>query len=117
AYIAQSTSSSKVGVLDTSTNTITANVTTPSAVCFSPDGSKAYVPNTGSGSVSVINTWKGTVSATVTVGSSPVSVGFRVAVPVRAEATSGGSPPISRRSAIIKAESEAIYINAQAILA
>jgi YVTN family beta-propeller protein len=43
-------------------------------VCVTPDGSKAYVPNYGSGTVSVINTWNNTVSATITVGTNPYGV-------------------------------------------
>jgi YVTN family beta-propeller protein len=45
----------------------------PVDVSISPDGSTAYVPNSGSNSVSVINTGTNAVSATVAVGTAPVN--------------------------------------------
>ena len=43
----------------------------PSGVSVTPDGTKAYVANYAEGTVSVINTSKNTVTATVNVGSKP----------------------------------------------
>ena len=43
----------------------------PTGVVFSPDGSRAYVTNFGSNTVSVINTATNTVTTTITVGSAP----------------------------------------------
>jgi YVTN family beta-propeller protein len=45
----------------------------PEDIAITPDGTSAYVTNTGSNTVSVINTSTNAVSATVTVGSNPVS--------------------------------------------
>jgi YVTN family beta-propeller protein len=46
----------------------------PRGVAISPDGSRAYVGNQGSNSVSVIDTASNTVIATVAVGVGPVGV-------------------------------------------
>ncbi len=43
----------------------------PVSVALSPDGSRAYVANEGSGTVSVVNTVMATVSATIEVGGTP----------------------------------------------
>jgi RHS repeat-associated protein len=48
--------------------------TTPVSCTYSLDGSKLYVLNSGSGTVSVINTSSNTVSSTITVGTSPSSM-------------------------------------------
>jgi len=50
--------------------------TSPTGVAFSPDGSKAYVSNYNSNTVSVINTATNAVSATINVGSVPAGVSF-----------------------------------------
>ena len=57
----------------TVTSTISVG-SSPYSVAFSPDGSKAYVANTGSNNVSVINTANNTVTSTVAVGGQPSSV-------------------------------------------
>jgi YVTN family beta-propeller protein len=46
----------------------------PLDVAFTPDGSRAYVANAGSNSVSVINTGTNTLIATVAVGARPLNV-------------------------------------------
>ena len=46
----------------------------PSAVAFSPDGALAYVPNQGSGSVSVLALATGAVTTTLEVGNIPTGV-------------------------------------------
>ena len=43
-------------------------------MAVSPDGTRAYVTNLGSGTVSVIDTDTNTVIATITVGSGPAGV-------------------------------------------
>ena len=80
AYITNS-SSNTVSVIDTATNTVTATVDVgffPYGVAVSPDGSKVYVTNRGSGTesgtVSVIGTATNTLIATVPVGLSPFGV-------------------------------------------
>lgn len=58
-------------MIDTATNTITAMVAVgsePRGVVLSPDGTKAYVTNSGSDSVSVINTTTNTVTTTIVAG-------------------------------------------------
>ena len=55
-----------VSVIDTTNNTITANVSVgefPYGVAVNPAGTKAYVANMGSNNVSVINTTSNTVTA------------------------------------------------------
>ena len=66
----------------------------PVGVAVSPDGSRAYVTNYGSGTVSVINTGNNTVGSTITVGTQP----FGVAVSPdgsRAYVTNYGSGSVS----------------------
>ena len=46
----------------------------PIGVAFSPDGSRAYVANYGSNTISVINTATNTVTTTITVGVQPIDV-------------------------------------------
>ncbi|WFB09936.1 beta-propeller fold lactonase family protein [Streptomyces sp. LX-29] len=48
--------------------------TGPASIAFRPDGLRAYVTNSGSGTVSVIDPATNTVSATVTVGTGPWGV-------------------------------------------
>lgn len=65
--------SNQAWILDTSTNTVVANVsvgTNPVWVSISPDSSTAYVLNKGSNDISVINLTSNTVSTTVAVGGS-----------------------------------------------
>ena len=64
-----------VSLIDATTNTVSASVTVgivPVGVAITPDGS-AYVANSGSDTVSVIDA-TATVSATITVGSGPAGV-------------------------------------------
>ena len=64
-------------MINTATNTVTATITvgaTPAGVAVSPDGTRAYVTNYGSDTVSVIDTATNTVTATITVGSRPEGV-------------------------------------------
>ena len=49
---------------------------TPFGVAVTPDGSKVYVANTLSASVSVIATATNTVTATIPVGVQPIAFGF-----------------------------------------
>jgi YVTN family beta-propeller protein len=51
----------------------------PFFIAVSPDGTRAYVPNSQSASVSVINTTTDAVVATIPVGSAPVAVAFNPA--------------------------------------
>ena len=44
-------------------------------LAVSPDGTRVYVPNQGSDTVSVINTASNTVVATIPAGSQPVGAG------------------------------------------
>jgi uncharacterized repeat protein (TIGR02543 family) len=62
------------------TKTITVG-TAPFFIAMSPDGTKAYVTNSGgaTGTVSVINTTSDTVTATIQVGLAPVAVAFNPA--------------------------------------
>ena len=46
----------------------------PDGVAVTPDGTKVYVTNYGSNTVSVIDTATNTVTATVTVGTNPRGV-------------------------------------------
>ncbi len=47
---------------------------TPVGVAITPDGKRAYVANSGDGTVSVITTATGAVSATIPTGGSPSAV-------------------------------------------
>ena len=65
---------STVSVIDTKTNTVTANVRVgvlPTFVAVTSDSSKVYVTNQSSGTVSVINATTNTVIATIPVGPPP----------------------------------------------
>ena len=58
AYIPNSLGNT-VSVIDLTGNAVIATIpvgTNPNGICFSPDGGRAYVNNTGSDDVSVINT-------------------------------------------------------------
>lgn len=48
--------------------------TRPFAVAFSPDGTRAYVANSSSDTVSVIDTTSNTVTATIAVGDAPIAL-------------------------------------------
>ena len=66
-------------MINTATNSLITNVTvgsgnTPIGIAVTPDGSRVYVSDYGSGKVSVINTTDNTVAATVTVGTNPYGV-------------------------------------------
>ncbi|MEV6183330.1 YncE family protein, partial [Streptomyces sp. NPDC052015] len=57
------------------TNTVTIPVgDSPVRVAITPDGSHAYVTNSASDDVSVIDTATNTVTTTIPVGDSPVGV-------------------------------------------
>jgi YVTN family beta-propeller protein len=63
-----------VTVIDTATRAITATIpvgTNPSEIVLSPDGSRAYVPNSLSNTVSVINVATDSVTATIATGTNP----------------------------------------------
>jgi YVTN family beta-propeller protein len=70
-----------LAVLDTATNTLSATVHLSGGsgiyggVAVSPDGSRVYVPNRRSNTVSVISTATDTVTATVPVPGGPVAIG------------------------------------------
>lgn len=62
------TSETAIYVISTATNTVTTTIpvgNSPSGVAFTPDGTRAYVANTLSATVSVINTATNTVVATI----------------------------------------------------
>ena len=74
AYITNSIDNT-VSVIDTATNTVTANVNVgnnPIGVAVAPDGTKVYLANEGR--VSVINTSTNNVVANVNVGNNPIGV-------------------------------------------
>jgi YVTN family beta-propeller protein len=76
AYITNNASNT-VSVVDTATNTVTANVavgTGPTGVAVNAAATRVYVTNSTSSTVSVINTSTNTVSATVAVGIGPVGI-------------------------------------------
>ena len=65
-------------MIDTSTNNVTATVPVekwPEAVAVTPDGTKAYMANSFSNTVSIIDTATNNVTATVPVGIHPVDFG------------------------------------------
>ena len=65
-----------MSAIDTATNTVTATFRVgaiPVHVSTTPDGSKVYVTDAGSNSVSVINAGTNVVTATVPVGVLPVN--------------------------------------------
>jgi YVTN family beta-propeller protein len=65
-------------VISTATNTVTATVVVgsrPYGVAVTPDGSRVYVANGFSDTVSVISTATNTVTATVAVGTEPLAFG------------------------------------------
>jgi YVTN family beta-propeller protein len=86
-------------------DTVTATVTvtsSPFGVAVTPDGSKVYVENGGSNSVSVISTASNKVTATIPVGSGPVALGNFIGPPTLtvAEAGSGSGQVTSSPSGI-----------------
>jgi len=77
-------------VFDTGTNTFIANLAignSPEGVSVTPDGSRVYVANSFSGSVSVIDAATNTVGGTITTGGAPFAFGNFI----------GGAPPVRRR--------------------
>ncbi|MFD0631895.1 hypothetical protein ACFQ9X_09990 [Catenulispora yoronensis] len=77
------TCADSVAVISTARGSVTAEIgisgdayTHPAPVSLSPNGALAYLPNTTSNTVSVIDTVSHTVTATVTVGTRPSSVTF-----------------------------------------
>jgi YVTN family beta-propeller protein len=71
-----------VSVLDTTNNTVIANVTVgnrPTGIAITPDGTQIYVANQGSNTVSVLNTTDNSVIATVPVGQKPYGVAINAA--------------------------------------
>ncbi len=72
---------SGVSVINTATNTVVnaiPHATGSANVAFTPDGTEAFVADSGTSSVSVINTSTQTVVATVPVGSIPYAVAMAV---------------------------------------
>ena len=72
-----------MSVIDSATNAVTATVRVgilPGGVAVSPDGSKVYVADENSGTVSVIATPRNIVTATIRVGTNPWVPSFRVHV-------------------------------------
>jgi YVTN family beta-propeller protein len=69
---------STVSVIDTATNTVIGNPIIvgqgPYGAAVTPDGTTVYVGNSGTTTVSVINTANDTVTATISVGADPISV-------------------------------------------
>ena len=70
----------------------------PWAVALNPAGTVAYVTNFSSGTVSVVNTSTGTVTATVTVGSEPWGVAVDPVLPVAFVANLGGGVSVVNTS-------------------
>jgi YVTN family beta-propeller protein len=72
AYV---TGGDTVLVIDTATDTVSATIPVDALdVAITPDGRHAYVANTADGTVSVITTATGAVSAPITVGKGPTGV-------------------------------------------
>jgi YVTN family beta-propeller protein len=94
AYVANF-HSKNVSVIDTSNNTVTANVSVnrdPKEVAVTPDGKFVYLTNSGSKNVSVIDTSNNTVTANVSVGSYPIAVAVIGPEGVDLSITNRGSP-------------------------
>jgi len=65
--------------ISTATNSVVGSTTVgwnPAGLDVSPDGSKVYVANIGSNTVSVVSTDTGAVTATISFGSAPLAVAF-----------------------------------------
>lgn len=76
-HLGHTTEATTITVAAFSPNTVIATIgvgTTPYGVAISPDGATAYVANSGSGTVSVIDTVTNTVIATIDVGTYPDGV-------------------------------------------
>jgi YVTN family beta-propeller protein len=83
-------------VIATATNTVIGSPIAvgsgPFGVAVTPDGSKVYVANEGSGTVSVIATATNTViGSPIAVGSAPVAFGLFIGPPPRFAGTPGHS--------------------------
>jgi gliding motility-associated-like protein len=75
-YVASSTNPGNLVVINTTNNSIVATIPVgnfPQGVVLGGDGSKVYVVNNGSATVSVINTANNAVTATIPVGSNPLA--------------------------------------------
>ena len=99
AYVANQ-GTNTVSVLDATTGAAVGNPivvgSAPTGVAASPDGSKVYVTNRTSGSVSVISTADNKVVNTITVGTQPESVTFYTdGTRVYAYVTNYGSKSVS----------------------
>ena len=87
---------SSVTVINTSTDNVVATVTVgndPFGVAITPDGTSAYVANSGSGSVSVIDTTSRMVVATIILGGRPQAIAFTPDGSRAYVTNSAGSPP------------------------
>ena len=87
----------KVRVIDTTTNTLISSVSVgvnPSGVAVSPDGTRVYVANRSSNTVSVIDAANNAVVATVPVGSTPLGVAVNPSG-TRVYVTNNGSRTVS----------------------
>ncbi|MGH9602362.1 MAG: YncE family protein [Terriglobales bacterium] len=73
------------------------------------DGSRAYVANSGSNTVSVINTLNNTVTKTIAVGSAPLSVGSAPDSSRVYVANSG-----SNNTSVIRTSDDTVLLNVQA---
>jgi YVTN family beta-propeller protein len=67
----------------------------PRGIKITPDGTKVYVANQGTNTVSVINTSTNTIAATITVGSNPAGLAITAAGDLVYVANSG-SGTVSR---------------------
>jgi YVTN family beta-propeller protein len=83
--------------------------TAPRSVTALADGSRAYVANSGSGTVSVINTLNNTVVKTIPVGTAPLSVGSAPDSSRVYVANSG-----SNNTSIIRTSDDTVLLNVQA---
>ncbi len=101
AYVTNNISSGEVTVIDTETDTVVDTVGVglfPSAIAITPDGSLAYVVNSGANTVSVIDTaTAATVGGPIPVGVSPSAVAIAnvPGIGTRAYVTNEGSDSVS----------------------
>jgi YVTN family beta-propeller protein len=80
--------------------------TAPTSVTALPDGSRAYAANSGSNTVSVINTLNNTVTKTIPVGTAPLSVGSSPDS-LRVYAANSGS----NNTSIIQTSNDTVLLN------
>ena len=79
AYVTHSQKNGLVTVINPLTGEVRANIPvgkSPRSVCIAPDGTKAYIGNIDSRTISVINTQTNTVSATISAGTWPSGIIF-----------------------------------------